>query len=42
MKRFLFVLPYLLIAFAVVIIVVYLNNEASKVGYPPREYYYGQ
>lgn len=30
MKRVLIVLPYLLIAFAVVIIVLYLNNEAAN------------
>ena len=34
MKRFLFFLPYLLIAAAVVIIVIALNHEASKIAYP--------
>lgn len=42
MKRFLFILPYLLMAFAIIIIVVYLNNEATRLEYAPREFYYGQ
>lgn len=39
MKRVLFILPYLLIAFAVVIVVLYLNNEAAKLDYPLSEFY---